>query len=125
MAIFLRGHERRKDGKINTYWSLVENRRCAGGRVVQRHVLYLGRLTPVQELSWQKTAEQFGDGSSPEQPLPGLATERELQSKEAAAIAVHLKQFRIERPRRWGACWVALTVWNQLKLSEFWSRRLP
>ena len=125
MAIFLRGHERRKDGKTNTYWSLVENRRCADGRVVQRHVLYLGKLTPAQELSWEKTAEQFGDAPQPPPPLPGLATERELQSKEAAAIAVYLKHFRIERPRQWGACWVALTVWNLLKLSQFWSSRLP
>jgi hypothetical protein len=125
MSLFLRGHERRKDGKTNTYWSLVENRRCTGGRVVQRHVLYLGKLTPVQELSWQKTAEQFGDGPQPAQSLPGLASERELRSKEAAAIAVHLKQFRIERPRQWGACWVALTAWNLLQLSEFWSSRLP
>jgi transposase len=124
MAIFLRSHERRKDGKINTYWSLVENRRCADGRVVQRHVLYLGKLTPAQELSWEKTAGQFDNALEPGEPLPGLATERELRSKEAAAIAVHLKQFRIERPRQWGACWVALTIWNLLKLSEFWSSRL-
>ena len=125
MAIFLRGHERRKDGKTNTYWSLVENRRCADGRVVQRHVLYLGKLTPAQELSWEKTAEQFGERSQLGESLCGLATERELQSKEAAAMAVHLKQFRIERPRQWGACWVALMVWNLLKLTEFWSSRLP
>ena len=124
MAIFLRSHERRKDGKINTYWSLVENRRCADGRVVQRHVLYLGKLTPAQELSWEKTADQFDQALEPGEPLPGLATERELRSKEAAAIAVHLKQFRIERPRQWGACWVALNIWNLLKLSEFWSSRL-
>ena len=125
MSLFLRAHERRKDGKINTYWSLVENRRCAGGRVVQRHVLYLGRLTPAQELSWQKTAEQFTGGTAPEPSLPGLATERELQKQEAASIAVHLKQFRIERPRQWGACWVALKAWSLLKLSDFWGRRLP
>lgn len=125
MAIFLRGHERRKDGKTNTYWSLVENRRCAGGRVVQRHVLYLGKLTPAQELSWEKTAAQFDDSPKPGESLPGLVTERELQSKEATAIAVHLKQFRIERPRQWGACWVGLTVWNLVKLSEFWTSRLP
>lgn len=125
MAIFLRGHERRKDGKTNTYWSLVENRRCAGGRVVQRHVLYLGKLTPAQELSWEKTAAQFEDRPQLGEALPGLASERELQRQEAAAIAVYLKQFRIERPRQWGACWVALTVWNLLKLSEFWSCRLP
>src|SRR6267154_5132825 len=124
MAIFLRSHERRKDGKTNTYWSLVENRRCGDGRVVQRHVLYLGKLTPAQELSWEKTAKQLGDRAHVGEALPGLATERELQSKEAAAIAVHLKHFRIERPRQWGACWVGLRVWNLLKLSEFWSSRL-
>jgi transposase len=93
--------------------------------VVQRHVLYLGKLTPAQELRWEKAAEQFGEDSEKGSPLPGLATERELQRKEAAAIAVYLKHFRIERPRQWGACWVALTVWNLLKLSEFWSSRLP
>jgi transposase len=125
MSLFLRGHERRKDGKTNTYWSLVENRRCAGGRVVQRHVLYLGKLTPAQELIWQKTAEEFGQETPPSPSLPGLATARELQRKEAAAIAVHLKHFRIERPRQWGACWVALHAWNIVKLSEFWSSRLP
>ena len=125
MSLFLRGHERKKDGKTNTYWSLVENRRCGGGRVVQRHGLYLGRLTPAQELSWQKTAEPFGQNRTPGPSLPGLATERELQSREAAAIAVHLKAFRIERPRQWGACWVALRAWNILKLSDFGGRRLP
>jgi len=125
MALFLRAHERRKDGKVNTYWSLVENRRCAGGRVVQRHVLYLGKLTAAQELSWEKTAHQFSALPPASPVLPGLASARELQAKEAAAIAVHLSQFRIERPRQWGACWVALTIWNLLKLSEFWSSRLP
>jgi len=125
MALFLRAHERRKDGKVHTYWSLVENRRCADGRVVQRHVLYLGALTQAQELSWEKAAQQFDDKARVGPPLPGLATERELRSKEAASIAVYLNQFRIERPRQWGACWVALTIWNLLKLSEFWSSRLP
>jgi transposase len=124
VALFLRAHERRKDGKLHTYWSLVENRRCADGRVVQRHVLYLGALTAAQELSWEKTAQQF-DGQQTVESLPGLASERELRAKEVAAIAVYLNHFRIERPRQWGACWVALTIWNLLKLSEFWSSRLP
>lgn len=125
MALFLRAHERRKDGKVHTYWSLVENRRCADGRVVQRHVLYLGALTAAQELSWEKTARQFDPLAASGPALPGLATERELQTQEAVAIGVYLKHFRIERPRQWGACWVALTVWHLLKLSEFWRLRLP
>ena len=124
MALFLRAHERRKDGKVHTYWSLVENRRCGDGRVMQRQVLYLGALSPSQELSWQKTAQQFDPPPTQPEPLSGLASERELLAKEAAAIAVHLDQFRIERPRQWGACWVAITLWHLLKLSEFWSDRL-
>jgi len=125
MALFLRAHERRKDGKVHTYWSLVENRRAGDGRVVQRQVLYLGALSPSQELSWEKTAQQFDPPPTQPESLNGLASERELLAKEAAAIAVHLDQFRIERPRQWGACWVAITLWHLLKLSEFWSDRLP
>lgn len=125
MSLFLRSHQRRKDGKVHKYWSLVENRRCADQRIVQRHVLYLGALTPAQELSWEKTAQALvAPAASQSASLPGLATERELQAREVEAIAVHLHQFRIERPRQWGACWVALTLWNFLKLSEFWGQRL-
>lgn len=125
MALFLRSHQRCKDGKTHTYWSLVENRRCGHERVVQRHVLYLGALTEAQEASWEKTAGQFDSVGEVGAALPGLASERELRGKEARAMAVHLNQFRIQRPRQWGACWVALTIWNVLKLSEFWSERLP
>ena len=42
IGMFLRSKTRKKDGKEHRYWSVVENRRVAGGRVVQRHVLYLG-----------------------------------------------------------------------------------
>jgi len=125
MALFLRAHERRKDGKVHTYWSLVENCRCGDGRVVQRHVLYLGALSAAQELSWERTVQQFDGQPTRQESLPGLASERELRLKEAASIAVYLNHFRIERPRQWGACWVALTIWHLLKLSEFWSSRLP
>lgn len=124
MALFLRAHERRKDGKTHTYFSLAENRRCAGGRVVQRHVLYLGALTAAQEVSWQKTAQQLDSPPRLPQTFPELLSERELKAREVAAIAVRLDQFRIERPRQWGACWVAITLWHLLKLSEFWSQRL-
>ena len=45
---------RKKNGKEHSYWSLVENRRVAGGRVVQRHVLYLGEINDAQERAWRK-----------------------------------------------------------------------
>jgi hypothetical protein len=40
----LRCKVRRKDGKQHRYWSVVENTRVAGGRMVKRHVLYLGEI---------------------------------------------------------------------------------
>ena len=49
--MFLRCKVRRKDGKQHRYWSVVENTRVAGGRVVQRHVLYLGEINDSQELA--------------------------------------------------------------------------
>jgi len=45
--MFLRSKVRRKDGKAYRYWSVVENTRVAGGRVVQRHLLYLGEIVPA------------------------------------------------------------------------------
>ena len=49
--MFLRCKKRHKDGKEHLYWSIVENRRVSGGRVLQRHVLYLGELNGRQEAS--------------------------------------------------------------------------
>ena len=39
--MFLRKTPRKKDGKTHDYWGVVENKRVADGRVVQRHVLYI------------------------------------------------------------------------------------
>ncbi|MGO8918812.1 MAG: hypothetical protein ACLQJR_23165, partial [Stellaceae bacterium] len=40
---------RQKDGKEHRYWSIVESKRCAGGKVVQRQVLYLGEINDSQQ----------------------------------------------------------------------------
>ena len=42
--MFLRSNKRFKDGKEHRYWSVVENRRVAGGRSVQKTLLYLGEI---------------------------------------------------------------------------------
>ena len=46
--MFLRGTIRKKNGKEHRYWSIVENKRIAGGKVRQRHVLYLGEINAAQ-----------------------------------------------------------------------------
>jgi transposase len=32
---------------------------------------------------------------------------------------------RLERPRQWGACWLALELWEQLQLDRYWADKLP
>ena len=62
--MFLRSRTRRKDDKENRYWSIVENRRCQGNRVVQRQVLYLGEINDnlrYFEMT-EEQAEQFLKG---------------------------------------------------------------
>ena len=56
--MFLRATVRKKDGKEHTYFSVVENKRVADGRVVQRHVLYLGEINSSQELAWRKSGRE-------------------------------------------------------------------
>ena len=62
--MFLRAKIRRKDGKDNSTWSIVENRRSSGGRVVQRHVLYLGEINDSQQAAWCKTIDALDDGGT-------------------------------------------------------------
>ena len=60
--MFLRATICKKDGKEHRYWSLVENKRVRGGRVLQRQVLYLGEINSSQELAWRKSIEVLEDG---------------------------------------------------------------
>lgn len=55
--MFLRYKNRRKDGKDHRYWSIVENRRTADGRVVQRQALYLGEINDSQHTAWCRTIQ--------------------------------------------------------------------
>ena len=42
--MLLRCSARKKDGKEHCYFSIVENKRVADGRVMQRDVLYMGEI---------------------------------------------------------------------------------
>ena len=50
--MFLRVHERVKNGKDHTYWSLVEAVRTADGPR-QRTLCYLGELNSSTHARWQ------------------------------------------------------------------------
>lgn len=60
--MFLRATTRKKDGKEHRYFSIVENKRVGGGRVQQRHVLYLGEVNSSQELAWRRSIQVLDEG---------------------------------------------------------------
>ncbi len=123
--MFLRSTIRKKDGKQHRYWSIVENRRV-GGRVVQRHVLYLGEINDSQELAWRRSVEVMEDGAVLPRTLSLFPEDRcEGELSDASIVRLRLSAIRLCRPRQWGACWLALTLWRELRLDRFWAERLP
>ncbi len=123
--MFLRCSERRKDGKRHRYWSLVENRRVSGGRVAQRHVLYLGEINDSQQAAWRKTIEVFADDVPHAQTLALFPEDGSAPIDDATVVRLRLGALHVERPRQWGACWLACQVYAQLDLERFWAARLP
>jgi transposase len=123
--MFLRSTTRKKDGKEHRYFSIVENKRVGGSNVVQRQVLYLGEINDSQELAWRRSIEIFDEGSSrprtlslfPEDRCDGLLSDESL-------VRLKLSRMRLCRPRMFGACWLALRLWQDLQLDRFWSERL-
>jgi len=123
--MFLRSTIRRKDGKEHRYWSLVENRRVSGGRVQQRHVLYLGEINSSQELAWRKSIEVLEDGGIEPRALALFPEDRcEGVLPDDSIVRLRLSQLSLCRPRQWGACWLTLKLWEQLQLDRFWAERL-
>ena len=124
--MFLRATVRKKDGKEHTYFSVVENKRVADGRVVQRHVLYLGEINSTQELAWRKSIEVLDETHKAPRTLALFPDDRyEAVVDDETIVRLRLARLRLERPRQWGGCWLALQLWRQLELDEFWAERLP
>lgn len=124
--MFLRATTRRKDGKVHRYWSIVENRRLPGGRVHQRHVLYLGEINSSQQRAWRKSVEVFDEDTEASRTLALFPEERiEAGMVDESVVRLRLSQLRLCRPRAWGACWLALKLWQALELDRFWAECLP
>jgi transposase len=123
--MFLRFNRRFKDGKEHRYWNIVENKRCAGGKVVQRQVLYLGEINDGQREAWCHLIEAFDEGSRRHRQLALFPADREVpEYADGYSVQVRLDAMELHRPRQWGACWLACQLYEQLELDQFWSHRL-
>src|ERR1700730_87405 len=116
-AMFLRAHERRKDGKEHTYWSLVETVRTVDGPR-QRTLCYLGELNSSAHARWLKTVEVFNEQGESQQ-LKLFPSDVEPPANDPNVARVILNKVRLERTRQFGACWLGLQLWKQLGLDNF------
>lgn len=124
-AMFLRSTCRKKNGKQHRYFSIVENKRLADGRVLQRHVLYLGEINSSQELAWRKSIEVFEEGKEKPSTFALFAEDRcAAEISDESMVRVRLSELRLCRPRQWGACWLVVKLWRELELDHFWGERL-
>jgi len=124
--MFLRFNRRLKDGKEHRYWNIVENKRCSGGKVVQRQVLYLGEINDSQQQAWCRQIEAFDEGSRRHTQLALFPADRAVPDHaQAYGVQVRLDAMELHRPRQWGACWLACHLYEQLGLDRFWADRLP
>jgi hypothetical protein len=123
--MYLRCNRRFKDGKEHCYWNIVEAKRCAGGRVVQRQVLYLGEINDSQHEAWCRMIEAFDVETQQHAQLALFPAHREVpEHARGYGVQVRLDAMELHRPRQWGACWLACHLYRQLGLDEFWEARL-
>jgi len=128
VGMFLRTHERWKNGKAHRYFSIVENRRIAGrgvkvDHIAQRTVLYLGEINDSQQAAWRKTLDVFdGTGTQPRQ-LALFPDDRPIPPDAVNALQIRLSEMKLLRPRRFGDCWLACWLWQQVELDRFWRQR--
>src|SRR2546425_12849597 len=100
--MFLRSTLRKKDGKEHEYFSIVENKRVAAGKVVQRHVLYLGEINSTQQEAWRKTIEIFEVGQGKPKTVALFPQDRAAADKNEESVRIRLQDLQLKRLREWG-----------------------
>jgi transposase len=123
--MFLRCHRRKKDGKEHRYYSVEESRRLQSGKVVQRRVLYLGEINDSQQAAWRKTLDVFDEQQQRATTLSLFPEDRPVPVDALDTIQVKLSEMQLRRARPYGNCWLGCELWRQLKLDEFWEKKLP
>ena len=97
--MYLKCQRRFKDGKEPRYWSIAEKRRCAGGRVVDRQVLYLGAINDSQKEAWLRCIEVFDESQRVQQRLALFPAETPVAAHaQTGGGQVCRGEFQLRRP---------------------------
>src|ERR1700686_3207036 len=107
LRMFLRSHNRIKDGKQHRYYTVVESRRLQSGKVAQRQVLYLGEINDSQQAAWRRTLEVFDEAEQRFTTMSLFPDDREIPADAIDSMQVRLSGLELRRPRVFGSCWLA------------------
>jgi transposase len=120
--MFLRPHQRTKDGKDHIYWSLVETVRTVDGPR-QRTLCYLGELNGSAQARWLKSVEVFNEQGEVEQ-LKLFPSHIEVPDDDPQVARVLVNRVRLERTRQFGGCFLGWELWKRLGLDVFFEQAL-
>ena len=115
--MFLRPHQRSKEGKDHTYGSLVETVRTGSGPR-QRTLCYCGELNGSAQARWLKSIEVF-NAQGEAQQLQLFPSHIEVPDDDPQVARVVVNRVRRERTRQFGACFLGWEWWKQLGLDGF------
>jgi transposase len=118
--MFLRANERKKNGKLHRYWSIVESRRLNSGHPAHRQVLYLGEINDSQEQAWRRTISVFDEEKNQSLEVSLFPSDRPIPADEVNALSLVLTEMKLLRPRCFGDCWLGCLLWEELGLDRFW-----
>src|SRR6202162_317809 len=120
--MFLRPHQRTKDGKDHIYWSLVETVRTVDGPR-QRTLCYLGELNGSAQARWLKSVEVFNEQGEVEQ-LKLFPSHIEVPADDPQVARVLVNRVRLERTRQFGGCFLGWELWKRLGLDGFFEQAM-
>ena len=100
--MFLRSTNRKKDGKDHRYFSVVENRRVSGNKILQRTVLYLGEINDTQQAGWRKTLAVFDEDRQETRNLSLFPDDRAIPVDAVDSLPVRISGMELRRPRPFG-----------------------
>ncbi len=119
--MFLRRYRRTKDGKVHTYYALVESIRTEAGP--RQHVVaYLGELNSDQERRWQRTVV-FYNRQGDCQELRLFPDDNVVALPDDPDVArIRLDSVGWTNARRFGDIWLAHWLWRYLGLDTIVAR---
>lgn len=121
--MFLKRYLRRKNGKVHTYWALVESVRTAKG---SRHkvVTHLGELTRREKSGWDQLPKNLPPSRRPQPSLfdpPAYPEDPKLDDP----LSIRLGDIGLRNVRDFGDVWLALGLWRLLGLDTLLESLMP